>query len=225
MSKPFLDYNEVETGENPTVAIIWMHGLGDHGSSFVPLVPEFDLSDCPPIRFIFPHAPMRPVTANAGSEMNAWFDIYGGFDAGEREDDEGVQQSKAYIEQLIAQQIASGIAADKIILAGFSQGSAMALETGLCYSEKLAGVICLSGYIPQLETFEERRNPANQDTPIFMAHGTHDPVVPISRAESALKTLNDLGHNVEWFEYEMDHTLSMPEIKDISIWLNKVLAE
>ncbi len=219
-----LEYSEVKTGDNPTAAVIWMHGIGDHGSSFVPLVPEFDLSDCPPIHFIFPHAPVRPVTANAGYQMNAWFDIYGGFDAGDREDAGGVQDSKRLIEQLIEEQKANGIAADKIILAGFSQGCAMALETGLCYPEKLGGVIGLSGYIPQLEAFEDRRHAANQDTPVFLAHGSFDPVVPFSRAESALKKLNDLGYAVDWHEYEMDHTLCMPEIHDISDWLTKVLA-
>ena len=219
-----LDYSEVKTGDNPTAAVIWMHGIGDHGSSFVPLVPEFDLSDCPPIHFLFPHAPVRPVTANGGYQMNAWFDIFQSFDEGDREDADGVQESRKLIEQLIEQVKASGIAAENIILAGFSQGCAMALETGLCYPEKLGGVMGLSGYIPQRETFENRRNAANQETPIFLAHGLFDPVVPFSRAESALKTLNDLGYEVDWNEYDMDHTLCMPEIHDISDWLTSVLA-
>lgn len=223
MTKPILDYDQVETAPNPTVSIIWMHGLGDHGSSFVPLVREFDLSACPPIRFIFPHAPERPVTANGGYEMSAWFDIIGGFEAGDREDSTGVKESQENIEQLIEQEKACGIPADKIILAGFSQGCAMALETALCYPEKLGGIMGLSGYIPQLETFDSRRNPANQQTPIFLAHGTADPVVPVGRAHDAHKVLTGLGYTVEWHEYNMQHTLCMPEIDDISSWLTQLL--
>lgn len=225
MSKSFLEYEEVETGPNPTVAIIWMHGLGDHGSSFVPLVPEFDLSGCPPIRFIFPHAPERPVTANGGWEMSAWFDIFGGFSAEDEEDSDGIQDSKTNIEELIAQEKSRGIAADQIILAGFSQGCAMALETALCYPEKLAGVIGLSGYIPMLDTFAERYNAGNKEVPVFFAHGTHDEVVPISRAMDALEVLKTLGQNVEWHEYTMPHTLCMPEIMDISKWLRQLLVK
>lgn len=224
MTQPFLDYEEVETGANPSVAIIWMHGIGDHGSSFVPLVPEFDLSGCPPIRFIFPHAVERPVTANGGYEMAAWFDIFGSFSDDSQEDSEGVAQSREWIEELIAQEKARGIAANKIFLAGFSQGCAMALETGLCFPEKLAGIIALSGYIPMLGDFAQRYNPANKDVPVFFAHGIQDDVVPIERAENALKILNELGQHVDWHEYQMPHTLCMPEIIDIGNWLRKVLA-
>lgn len=224
MSKTFLDYAEVETAANPTVTIIWMHGIGDHGSSFVSLVPEFDLSGCPAIRFIFPHAIERPVTANGGYEMAAWYDIYGNFAEGGMEDSEGIAQSKEWIEELIAQENARGIANDKIFLAGFSQGCAMALETALCYPEKLAGVIGLSGYIPMLDTFQERYQATNKDVPVFFAHGTEDDVVPIERAQKAFKVLNTLGQKVEWHEYEMPHTLCMPEIIDIGNWLRKVLA-
>lgn len=224
MSTPFLDYEEVETGANPSVAIIWMHGIGDHGSSFVPLVPEFDLSGCPPIRFIFPHAPERPVTANGGYEMSAWYDIYGDFADAANEDREGVAQSKEWIEELIAQEKARGIPASKIILAGFSQGCAMALETGLSHAEPLAGVIGLSGYIPVLGSFKERYNTANKGVPVFLAHGSQDGVVPIERAEKALELLNEIGQPVEWHEYPMPHTLCMPEIIDIGNWLRKVLA-
>jgi phospholipase/carboxylesterase len=225
MTKPFLEYDEVETAPNPSVSIIWMHGLGDHGSSFVPLVQEFDLSGCPPIRFIFPHANERPVTANGGYEMSAWFDIFGDFSDDENEDVEGVNQSKQWIEELITHEKGRGIAANKIILAGFSQGCAMALETALCYPEKLAGVIGLSGYIPMLGEFKNRYNASNKDVPVFYAHGTQDEVVPISRAETALNVMNELGQNVEWHEYQMPHTLCMPEIIDIGNWLRKVLAK
>lgn len=224
MTKPFLDYDVVETADNPAVSIIWMHGIGDHGSSFVPLVPEFDLTDCPPIRFIFPHAPERPVTANGGYEMSAWYDIFGDFADTRKEDSEGVNQSKEWIQELIAEEKARGLSADKIFLAGFSQGCAMALETALTYPEKLAGVIGLSGYIPMLSTFKERYNAANKTVPVFYAHGTQDDVVPISRAEAALKLMQELGQDIEWHEYHMPHTLCMPEIIDISNWLRKILA-
>ena len=223
MSTPFLEYAQVETAPNPTVSIIWMHGIGDHGSSFVPLVHEFDLSACPPIRFIFPHAPERPVTANGGYEMSAWFDIFGNFSAADLEDSAGVQESRIRIAELIAQEKARGIPADKIILAGFSQGCAMALETALSYPEKLCGVIGLSGYIPLLQNFPDRYKTINQNTPVFLAHGSEDGVVPISRALDALTVLQSLGQNVEWHEYEMPHTLCMPEIDDISDWLRKIL--
>lgn len=224
MSKPTLEYSEVESGENPTAAIILMHGIGDHGSSFVPLVPELDLSDCPNIRFVFPHAPVRSVTANGGYEMPAWYDIYGGFEAGDREDGEGIAQSKAYIEELIAEQIALGIPANKIVLAGFSQGCAMALETAVSYSEKLAGVMGLSGYIPMVETVQDRANDVNLSTPMFIAHGIADNVVNISRAKASEQKLTELGYSVEWHEYPMDHSLCMPELIDMGNWLRKVLA-
>jgi len=224
MTTPDLDYNQVETAPNPTVSIIWMHGLGDHGSSFVPLVREFNLSGCPAIRFIFPHAPERPVTVNGGYEMRAWYDIFGGFEGGDLEDQAGIKESQELVEQLIEQEKARGIPADKIILAGFSQGCAMALETGLCYPEKLGGVLALSGYIPMLPTFKDRYNSVNKNTPVFLAHGTYDDVVPVSRAKDALKMLTELGQQVEWHEYAMPHTMDMPEIEDISVWLRKILA-
>lgn len=224
MSKLKLDYNEVETGNNPQISIIWMHGLGDHGSSFVPLVQYFDLSGCPPIRFIFPHAPERAVTVNMGFEMRAWFDIYGGFDASDKEDSEGVQESQRLITQLIAKEKERGIPSEKIILAGFSQGCAMALHTALCSPEKMGGVIGLSGYIPLIKQFPENRTPVNQNTPIFLGHGTHDEVVPFSRAKDAQKLLTELNYNVEWHEYPITHTLSLEEINDIAAWLRRILA-
>ncbi len=224
MSTLKLDYNQVDTGNDPKISIIWMHGLGDHGSSFVPLVQYFDLAGCPPIRFIFPHAPERPVTANIGYEMRAWFDIYGGFDASDAEDAEGVQESRHLISQLVEMEKARGVPSDKIILAGFSQGCAMALHTALCSPEKMGGVIGLSGYIPLIKQFPESRTPVNQDTPVFLAHGIHDEVVPFSRAESAHDLLRKLNYNVEWHDYPITHTLSMEELNDISAWLRRILA-
>ncbi|MEA5097495.1 MAG: carboxylesterase [Burkholderiaceae bacterium] len=224
MTTPLLPYAKVETAPSPTASVIWMHGIGDHGSSFVPLVREFDLSGCPPIRFIFPHAPEQPITAYDGVRMSAWFDMLDDFDSDRIEDGAGVQQSRECIERLIGQEKARGVTTERIILAGFSQGCAMALETGLCYPEKLGGIIALSGYIPLLSTFKQRYHPANKDTPVFLAHGSYDEVVPVERAKNALKALNDLGQNVEWREYPMPHTIDFPEINDIAAWLRKQLA-
>ena len=224
MSRLKLDYDQVDTGSDPQISIIWMHGLGDHGSSFVPLVQYFDLAGCPPIRFIFPHAPERPVSVNMGFEMRAWFDIYAGFEASDPEDVEGVQESRGLITQLIDQEKARGVPSEKIILAGFSQGCAMALYTALCSPEKMGGVIGLSGYIPLIRQFPDDRSPINQDTPIFLGHGTHDEVVPFSRAEDARNLLKALNYKVEWHEYPITHTLSLEELNDISAWLRQLLA-
>lgn len=220
----FLQYSQTDTGPDPQVSVIWMHGLGDHGSSFVPLVKEFELTGCPPIRFIFPHAPERNITANGGYSMRAWFDIFAGFDDTDMEDSEGIIESRDLIIGLIEQEKRRGVPADKIILAGFSQGCAMALYTGLCYPEKLAGVIGLSGYMPLMYAFPDDRNPVNQNTPIFLAHGTQDDVVPFSRAEDTLKLLESLGYNVDWNAYHMGHTMSLPEVQDLSAWLRNLLA-
>jgi len=176
------------------------------------------------MRFIFPHAPERPITANGGYEMRAWFDIVQGFEEGGFEDVAGVKESQGYVEELIAHEKASGIKPENIILAGFSQGCAMALHTALRHPEKLGGIIGLSGYIPLIGTLESERNPVNQSTPIFLAHGKVDQVVPFERAQIALRKLKSLGYEVEWHEYQMMHTMTMPEIHDISAWLNRVLA-
>lgn len=225
MSRLKLDFDHVDTGSDPGISIIWMHGLGDHGSSFVPLVQYFDLTGCPPIRFIFPHAPERAVTINMGFEMRAWFDIYGGFDASDQEDTEGVNESRNLISQLINMEKERGVPSGKIILAGFSQGCAMALHTALCSPEKMGGVIGLSGYIPLIRQFPDARNPVNQDTPVFLGHGIHDEVVPFSRAKDAHDLLVRLNYNVEWHEYPITHTLSIEELNDISAWLRRLLAD
>ncbi|MCM1128383.1 MAG: alpha/beta hydrolase [Alistipes senegalensis] len=224
MSTLKLDYNQVDTGSNPPVSVILMHGLGDHGSSFVPLVQYLDLTGCPPIRFIFPHAPERAVTINMGYEMRAWFDIYGGFEATDNEDTDGIKESRRLITDLINQEKARGVPAEKIILAGFSQGCAMALYTALCSPEKMGGVIGLSGYMPLIGSFPDERHPANQDTPIFLAHGTHDEVVPFTRAEDTRRLLDSLGYQVEWHQYPIPHTLSPEELGDIAAWLRRQLA-
>jgi len=214
---------EISTSENPTAAVIWMHGLGADGSDFVPIVKELDLSGCPGIRFIFPSAPTMPVTINNGYVMPAWYDILT-TDLIRREDEAGLRKSQLEIEALIAQQIALGIAADKIVIAGFSQGCAMTLQTGLRYPQKLAGLMCLSGYLPLSDKIAAERHAANQHTPIFQAHGRIDPVVVIDRAEKSRDLLRELGYQVEWHEYMMPHSVCAEEVADIGNWLRRVLA-
>ena len=217
-----LEAIQVESGPNPTVAVIWLHGLGADGNDFVPVVRELNLDGCPAIRFIFPHAPTMPVTINGGYVMRAWYDILG-TDLVRREDEAGLRKSQLAIEQLIANEKARGIPAERIILAGFSQGCAMTLQTGLRHPEKLAGLLCLSGYVPIHTTLEAERSAANQSTPIFMAHGTVDPVIPIFRAEQSRDLLQSMGYKIEWHEYPMPHSVSPEEIDHIGDWLRRVL--
>lgn len=223
MNNPALDSIQIETAPNPTVSVIWLHGLGADGNDFVPIVRELDLSGCPAIRFVFPHAPTIPVTINNGYVMRAWYDILG-TDIARREDEAGLRKSQALVEQLIAREKARGIAADHIVLAGFSQGCAMTLQTGLRHPEKLAGLLCLSGYLPIHTTVQDERHSANHDTPIFLAHGRGDNVIPIDRAEKSRDMLQALGYKVEWHEYMMPHSVCEEEIEDISAWLKRVLA-
>ena len=218
-----LDNIEIETAPNPTVAVIWMHGLGADGNDFVPLVKELNLAGLPGIRFIFPHAKTMPVTLNNGYVMRAWYDIVG-TDIARREDEAGLRASQADVEALIAREKARGIPAERIILAGFSQGCAMTLQTGLRHDEKLAGLLCLSGYVPLADKISNERSEASLKTPIFLVHGTHDGVIPVARAHQSRDLLKALGYQVEWHEYMMQHSLCLEEINDISAWLKKVLA-
>jgi len=223
MTTPLLEAIQIETGPNPTASVIWMHGLGADGGDFVPIVREMNLSGCPPIRFIFPHAPMMPVTINNGYVMPAWYDLLG-VDLVSRQDEAGLRKSQTSIEQLIAQEKSRGIASDRIVIAGFSQGCAMTLQVGLRQPEKLAGLLCLSGYVPLQTTVTTERQHANQDTPIFMAHGRADPIVPIDRAEKSRDFLTSLGYTVEWHEYAMQHSVCPEEVDDMGKWFRKVLA-
>ena len=218
-----LETIELDSAANPTVSIIWMHGLGADGNDFVPLVKELDLRGCPGIRFIFPSAGTMPVTINNGYVMRAWYDILVS-DLVRREDESGLRASQAQIEALIAREKARGIPANRIILAGFSQGCAMALQTGLRHPEKLAGLMCLSGYLPLADKTAAERTPASLETPIFMAHGTADPVVQLPRAQQSRDLLTGLGYQIEWHEYYMQHSLCQEEIDAIGTWLKKVLA-
>ncbi|QAU34827.1 alpha/beta hydrolase [Janthinobacterium sp. 17J80-10] len=224
MSDALLESIQIDTAPNPTVSIIWMHGLGADGSDFVPIVRELDLSGCPAIRFIFPHAPMMPVTMNGGYVMRSWYDILLGEDLTRREDEGGLRNSQAAIEQLIAREKARGIPSNRILLAGFSQGCAMTLQTGLRHPEPLGGLLCLSGYLPLADVVAAECHAANHATPIFMTHGTGDPVIPLQRAEASRDLLAGLGHNVEWHAYPMQHSVCMEEIDDIGGWLERVLA-
>lgn len=214
---------EIETAPNPTVAVIWLHGLGADGNDFVPVVRELDLKGLPAIRFVFPHAEQMPVTINGGYMMRAWYDISVA-DLTRREDEGGLRNSQRNVEALIAREKARGIPASRIILAGFSQGCAMTLQTGLRHPEKLAGMLCLSGYLPLHEKVAHERTEESIDTPIFMAHGRQDGVVPFVRAEQSRDILASLGYTIEWHEYAMQHSLCFEEVQDISAWMKKVLA-
>jgi phospholipase/carboxylesterase len=219
-----LENIEIETAPNPGVAIIWMHGLGADGNDFVPLVKELDLAGLPGIRFVFPHANTMPVTINGGYVMRAWYDIMG-TDLVRREDEAGLRASQAQVEALIAREKARGIAANRIILAGFSQGCAMALQTGLRHPETLGGLMCLSGYVPLSATVPTERSAASLATPIFMVHGRQDGVIPVARAEQSRDLLKSMGYRIEWHEYMMQHSLCQEEIDDIGAWLKKVIAQ
>lgn len=216
-----LDAIEIETGKNPTTSVIWMHGLGADGNDFVPIVPELELPDAA-IRFVFPHAPVQPVTINGGMRMRAWYDISDS--AIRREDECGVRASQALLETLIAREKERGTTARRLVLAGFSQGGAIALQTGLRHPERIAGIMALSTYVPIAEKLAAEANPANRLVPIFMGHGSHDPIIPLPRARQSQLLLQSLGYPVEWHEYPMPHSVCAEELGDIGAWLGEVLA-
>ncbi len=218
-----LDCVETTTGPNPTRSVIWMHGLGADGHDFAPIVPALDLSGVPATRFVFPHSPVRAVTINNGMKMRAWYDIRV-IDLVREEDLQGIRTSASQIASLIARENERGVATENIVLGGFSQGCAMALYTGLRHTERLAGILGLSGYLPDAASLTAERHDANLQTPVFLAHGTHDPVVPIKRAEQTRDALQAAGHAVEWHTYPMPHTVMPAELVDISAFLRRVLA-
>ena len=219
-TKP-LETIEIATGPAPSASVIWMHGLGADGHDFEPIVPELGLPGTLQVRFIFPNAPVRPVTLNMGMAMRAWYDIIE--IGGGREDGEGLRASQAAIEQLIAAEVARGIPASRIVLAGFSQGGAIAFQTGLRHPQRLAGIMALSTYLPLAGTVEDERSAANRDLPVFMAHGSVDPMISIGRAQQSRKMLEALGYPLEWHEYPMPHSVCPQEITDISDWLVRTL--
>lgn len=219
MSEELLPAVVIEPNRPADSAVIWLHGLGADGHDFEPIVPEMGLEDMA-IRFIFPHAPMRPVTINNGMVMPAWYDITAP-DLSEGQDAKGTRESEQQIHAWIQNQIESGIAAERILLAGFSQGGAIALHTGLRYPHTLGGIVALSTYLPLADTVADEKHAANQNIPIFMAHGNGDPIIPINGAQRSRDRLIQLGHEVEWHEYAMPHSVCPSEIEAIANWLRK----
>lgn len=211
---------ELATGPDPKGSVIWMHGLGADCWDFVPVVKELDLPEDLPLRFLFPQAPSRPITINNGHVMPGWYDI-AMMELERKPDEKGVRDSQKLIDRLIAREIQRGVPADKIVLAGFSQGGAIALQAGLRHAESLAGVLALSTYLTLEETLAAERTIANARIPILMAHGTQDPVVPLALARASRAKLEAAGYDVEWREYPMPHSVCMEEIEDISAWLVK----
>ncbi len=221
---PGVECIETQTGPNPEHAIIWLHGLGADGNDFVPVVPEFNLDDVCPVRFVFPHAPHRSITVNGGMVMRGWYDIFGLPILGENgfeEDRSGMTESQNIIKKLISKQNHRGIPTSNIILAGFSQGGAVALYAGLRMNERLAGIIALSTYMPFGSLLENEQNPANATTPIFYAHGVMDPVINISAAMLSRNILQGLGYEVEWKTYPIPHSVHPEEILNIGQFIKK----
>jgi len=220
---PLLPALELVTNHNPSASVIWLHGLGADGHDFVPVVKELQLPDALPVRFIFPHAPQRPVTVNNGMVMRAWYDVsYDGLER--RPDDAGVLKSVSAVNDLIAREIARGIPARRIVLAGFSQGGAVALTAGTRYPQRLGGILALSTYLPMPEQLAETGSEANRSVPIFMAHGQQDNVIPLRMAEASRAALEGLGYTVAWHDYPMAHSLCMEEVEALSLWLQQHLS-
>ena len=217
-----LETIEIETGSAPSASVVWLHGLGADGNDFVPVVKELRLPSQFRVRFVFPHAPMMPVTINNGYVMRAWYDVtFDGLDR--RPDARGIVASQTAIEALLAREKARGIASDRIVLAGFSQGGAITLQAGLRHGESLAGLMVLSSYLPLPETLAAEAAPANAQTPIFMAHGAYDDIIPVARAEQSRQALQALGYPVQWHTYPMPHSVCAEEIGAISAFLQAVL--
>lgn len=216
-----LETIERTTGADPTHSVIWLHGLGADGHDFEPIVPDLADPRLPAIRFVFPHAAVRPVTLNQGMPMRAWFDLYG-LDRDAREDVDGIRATRRDVTTLITREAERGVPRENIVLAGFSQGCAMALYTGLRLDQPLAGIIGLSGYLPLRNTLAAEHHPANAQTPVFLAHGTQDMVVPLSYAETSLEILQGLGQPVQWQMYPMSHGLHPQELDDIREFLVQV---
>jgi phospholipase/carboxylesterase len=213
---------ENETAANPTYSVIWLHGLGADGHDFAPIVPELVSSQWPALRFVFPHAPVQPVTVNGGMPMRAWYDIYG-FDLVSRQDEAGMRASIAQVEALIAREQERGVPSERILLVGFSQGGAIALAAGLRHAQKLAGIIALSTYLPLADSLATERSAANAAVPIFWGHGTLDPVVVLQRGLDSRAALEALGYHVQWHTYPMPHAVCPDEIADLRRWIGERL--
>jgi len=217
-----LDCVELQTHSDPQHAVIWLHGLGADGYDFVPVVRELELSGAPAARYVFPHAPQIPVTINGGYVMRAWYDILGA-ELVRREDEARIRASAAAVEGLIAREAERGIPRGRIVLAGFSQGGAITLQAGTRAEEPLAGLMALSTYLPLAGSAAAEATPASRGIPIFMAHGTTDPVIPIARSAASRDRLQELGYKVEWHEYPMQHSVNADEIRAIAAFLKRVL--
>lgn len=227
MNDPFVTAEtmpiEIETGPNPVASIIWLHGLGADGHDFEPIIPELRLPSSLAVRFVFPHAPYRPVSVNGGATMRAWYDI--AFDAtGIHQNEAHIRVSEQSLGALIAKERERGIESQRIVLAGFSQGAAIALHTGLRYPQPLAGIMALSAPLPLPELIPAELHAANAQVPVFLAHGTHDRVVPFAVGEATHTLLKKIGVPVEWHSYPMEHTLALEEVADISAWLARVVS-
>jgi phospholipase/carboxylesterase len=220
----YLPAIEIETRPNPTCAVIWLHGLGADGNDFVSIVPELGLPPEVGVRFIFPHAPRRPITINGGYVMRGWYDIEA-LDGNRRADEAGILESAAAVRKLIERENERGIPTSCIVLAGFSQGGAMAYTVGLSHAESLAGIVALSAYIPAPALLEANLAAANRSTPLFAAHGTEDDILPVALGEQARATLAKLGFTIEWHTYPMPHSVCLPEIVALGAWLRARLAQ
>jgi len=214
---------EHETAAQPRYSILWLHGLGADGHDFAPIVPDLVAPHWPALRFVFPHAPVRPVTINGGMPMRAWFDIVG-VDLHVRQDEAGMRASMDQLEALMARENERGIPDERIFLAGFSQGGAIALSGGLRHRRPLAGIIALSTYLPMQEAFVAERSAENAATPIFWGHGSADPIIPLTRGVASRDLLQSLGYRVDWHTYPMPHAVSPQETADLGQWLSALLA-
>ena len=225
MRTPETSFDGVEraTGTDPSWAVIWLHGLGADGHDFEPIVPQLVRPGWPALRFVFPHAPIQPVSINNGMRMRSWFDVLG-FDPGTAQDEPGIRTAVAFVERLIARENARGIPASRIVLAGFSQGGAVVLNAGLRHAQTLAGIVALSTYLPMAERLVAEASAANRATPIFMAHGLHDPVVAPARAEASRDFLQQAGYPVQWHHYPMPHAVCAEEIGDLAAWFGQRFA-
>ena len=218
--RELLDHIEIEPTNPVTATVIWLHGLGADGHDFEPLVPELHLPADAGIRFIFPHAPIRPISINNGAEMRAWYDFVPHAESGATED---INESAGQISDFIARELARGIPSEKILLAGFSQGGVIALHTALRYDMRLAGVVALSTYLHDFRRTEKERTDANLGIPILMVHGTRDPMIPIMQAATSRENLKRLGYDVRWLDYPMGHQVCMEEVEEISHFIQELL--
>lgn len=218
-----MDSVVIETGRDPRWSVIWLHGLGADGHDFEPIVPVLVAPDWPAIRFVFPHAPVRPVTVNGGARMRAWYDITA-LDLDRTQDEAGIRASRSHIEAFIAAERANGIPASRIFLAGFSQGGAMAIATGLTHAESLAGLIVLSAYVPIADALDRERHPEARSLPVFQGHGSVDPIVPVELGLATRAWLEARGHDVTWRTYPMPHSVSAEEVADLRLWLGSRLS-